>query len=106
MYHFTLTGSIDNLSDSEASKKMTEISQQWEDETTKFGKLYMGVYDWAFTNDKGVFKLHIPKLREGGEIQKNVNATSFFGFDIFGDCFLKVNSDGTKRIAEFISKLN
>jgi hypothetical protein len=106
MYHFTLIGSIDNLSDSEASKKMTEISQQWEDEMTKFGKLYMGVYDWAFTDDEAVFELHIPKLRTGGEIQKNINATRFFGIDIFGDCFLKENSDGIKRIAEFISKLN
>ena len=106
MYHFTLTGSIDNLSDNENSEKMTQISQQWEDETTKFGKLYMGVHDWAFTNDNGVFEVHVPKLNGGGEIQKNINATSFFGFDIFGDCFLKENSEGRQMIAEFTSKLN
>lgn len=85
---------------------MKEISQQWEDEGTKWGTLYMGVYDWAFSNDKGMPELHIPKLRTGGEIQKNINATSFFGIDIFGDCFLKENSNGKKMIEEFLSKLN
>ena len=100
MYHFTLTGSIDKLTNKEASDKIGEISPQWENENTKFGKLYMGVYDWAYSNDKGNFQLHIPKLRAGGEIQKNTAATSFFGFDIFGDCFLEENNDGANKMME------
>jgi len=106
MYHFTLAGSIDKLSDAEASNKMKQISSQWEDEKTKFGKLFLGVYDWAFTNNEKGFQLHIPKLATGGEIQKNVNASSFFGFDIFGDCFLKEDNDISKAITGFSSKLN
>lgn len=96
MYHFTLTQKIEELPDKDASDKMYQISQQWEDEGTPFGKLYLGVYDWA--HDKQTLDLHIPKLRTGGEIAKNERASLFFGFDIYGDCFLEANLRGVQEI--------
>lgn len=97
MYHFTSTGSIELLTTKEASDKMTKISSQWEDEKTTYGKLYMGVYNWAYSNNNGNFELHIPKLNGGGEIEKNETASSFFGFDVFGDRFLEGNNEGTQH---------
>ena len=98
MYHFALTGSINKMTEKEASEERSQISQQWENENTKFGKLFMGVYDWAYSDGEGGFQLHIPMLRTGGQIQKNTTATSFFGFDIYGDCFLEENSEGAEKI--------
>jgi hypothetical protein len=86
--YYKVDGSVSELTETEATKKMYEISPQWEDENTKFGKLFMGVYDWAFTDKP--FQLLIPNLRTGGSIQKNEVAIKKFGFDIFGDCFLKI----------------
>ncbi|OJV52977.1 MAG: hypothetical protein BGO31_04275 [Bacteroidetes bacterium 43-16] len=86
--HYSIDGSISELSKEEAFKKMNEISQQWEDELTNFGRLYMGVYDWAYKENP--FELLIPNLRTGGAIPKNEKASQKFGFDIYGDCFLKL----------------
>jgi hypothetical protein len=86
-YYFPCNGEICTVSEHEANSKMNEISNQWEDESTKFGKLFMGVYDWDF--DEVTLDLKIPNLRTGGQIPINKKASLFFGFDIFGDCFLK-----------------
>lgn len=86
--HYSIDGSLTKISKEEAVRKMDEISEQWEDEATKFGKLYLGVYDWAYTENP--FQLLIPTLRTGGSIPKNERATQKFGFDIYGDCFLKL----------------
>lgn len=64
----------------------------------------MGVYNWAFSDENGVFQVHIPKLHGGGEIKKNELATSFFGFDVFGDCFLEGNNEGVQKINKFQSR--
>lgn len=89
MKHFKLDGQIEDITKQEAGKRMSKISSQWEKETTNRGKLHMGVYDWDFTSTKFGMTINIPKLRTGGEIQKNQSASDFFGFDIYGDCFLE-----------------
>ena len=86
--YYPVVGNVSTLTAEEATKKMYEITGQWEDENTKFGKLFMGVYDWAFTDNP--FQILIPRLRTGGSIPKNEEASEKFGFDIFGDCFLKI----------------
>lgn len=87
--HYPVQGDVQELSDEDAQKLMDEISQQWEDEKTPFGKLYTGVHDWDFTSTGTVIKVNIPKLRTGGEMPLNTTAKAKFGFDIYGDCFLK-----------------
>jgi len=87
--HYSVDGSVTQLPKEDASKKMHEISEQWEDETTYFGKLFMGVFDWDYDKNNP-FKPLIPNLRSGGTIPKNEVATKKFGFDIYGDCFLKL----------------
>jgi hypothetical protein len=103
MYHFTLKNTVVKMTSNEAIKKMDQISPQWEDESTEFGELNMGVYDWDFSDDEKGIQLNIPKLRTGGEIQKNEKASNFFGFDIFGDCFLEENEKGLKKMSSLIS---
>jgi hypothetical protein len=88
--HYPVTGAIVVLNDEEATTLMNTISPQWEDEETNFGKIFVGVYDWAFSKTKNGMEIHMPKLRLGGEIPLNKQATTKFGMDIFGDCFLKI----------------
>lgn len=88
--HYSIDGEIKDVSDQEAHQKMNEVSDQWEDETTSHGKLFMGVFDWAYSNRNGEVVIEIPNLRTGGAIPKNEKATEEFGFDIYGDCFLKL----------------
>jgi hypothetical protein len=88
--HYPVTGNVQQIPDAQAHQLMNTISPQWEDETTPFGKLYMGVFDWAYSNTPNGMQLHIPNLASGGSIPLNTNATQKFGFDIYGDCFLKL----------------
>ncbi|MDL2243295.1 hypothetical protein LJB84_00415 [Bacteroidales bacterium OttesenSCG-928-J19] len=88
--HYSIDGSVTKLSKENAVKKMDEISEQWEDETTNFGILYMGVFDWAYEKTRNGIELKIPNLANGGSVLKNDVATKKFGFDIYGDCFLKL----------------
>ncbi|MFF5382606.1 hypothetical protein [Pedobacter suwonensis] len=88
--HYSIDGSVTKLSKEDAIKKMDEISEQWEDETTSFGKLLIGVFDWAYEETTNGIKLKIPNLADGGSVPKNDVATKKFGFDIYGDCFLKL----------------
>lgn len=88
--HYSVDGIVTNLSKEDAIKKMSEICDQWEDETTVFGKLSMGVFDWEFEETEEGIDLKIPNLADGGVVPKNDVATTKFGFDIFGDCFLKL----------------
>jgi len=97
-YYLSVNDKPLKLEDKETFIKMDEISSQWEDEITPYGKLLMGVFDWDFTTGKLGIELKIPNLRNGGSIAKNETATSFFGFDIFGDCFLKPNENKIKEI--------
>lgn len=86
--HYDINGSVTKLTTDQAMKKMNEISEQWEDEKTIFGKLFIAVYDWAF--DKETLEILIPNLRTGGSVPKNNEASKKFGGSIFGDCFLKI----------------
>lgn len=88
--HYPVTGQIQQISDADASKMMNEISSQWEDEKTPFGKLFMGVFDWDYKNTPTGMEILIPNLRGGGSIPLNQQATDKFGFEIYGDCFLKI----------------
>lgn len=87
--HYPVTGNVQQIQDAQAHQMMNSISSQWEDETTPFGKLFMGVFDWAYEETKHGIELKIPNLADGGSVPLNVNATQKFGFDIYGDCFLK-----------------
>ncbi len=87
--HYQTDGTVTELEDSDAFEKMNNISNQWEDETTNKGKLYMGVFDWASFTKDNVFTIDIPNLRTGGQVLKNEKASEEFGFEIYGDCFLK-----------------
>lgn len=104
--YYPVTGAVQQLTNEEAHKKMNKISSQWEDETTPLGKLFMGVYDWAYTStdNNGVHFMNtdIPNLRTGGSIPENVNASRVFGFIIYGDCFLKK----IRTVDEVTSELN
>ena len=88
--HYLVTGEVKKLQDDEAQKMMSEISSQWEDEDTSFGKLFMGVFDWAYKKTSIGIELEIPKLASGGTIPLNTIASKKFGFDIYGDCFLEL----------------
>jgi len=88
--HYPVTGAAQKITSAEANKLVDDISTQWVNENTSLGKLFMGVYDWAYTMTDNEMKLHIPKLVDGGEIPLNPNATKVFGFDIYGDCFLEI----------------
>lgn len=88
--HYLVTGEVKQLQDKDAQKMMGIISSQWEDETTPFGKLFMGVFDWAYKKTSNGIELEIPNLASGGSIPLNTNGTKKFGFDIYGDCFLKL----------------
>lgn len=102
-YYFAINEKPQKQEVKEAIKKMDEISTQWEDEDTPFGKLFLGVFDWDYTNGKYGVELKIPNLRNGGSIPKNETASAFFGFDIFGECFLKPKAD---KIVEIETKIN
>ena len=88
--HYTINGSVTKLSSEDALKKMNEISEQWEEETTSFGKLFMGVFNWAYENTAKGIELKIPNLADGGSVPINDIASKKFGFIIYGDCFLKL----------------
>lgn len=88
--HYPVTETVEQIDDSQASKLMNSISSQWEDEQTPFGKLYMGVYNWDYKNTPNGMELLIPNLRGGGSVPLNKEATKKFGFEIYGDCFLKL----------------
>lgn len=88
--HYSTDGSVTKLSKTDAVKKMDEISEQWEDEVTDFGKLFTGVFDWAVEKTKNMIEIKIPNLAGGGTVPKNEVATKKFGIDIYGDCFLKL----------------
>ncbi len=88
--HYPVTGNVQQIQDAQAHQMMNSISSQWEDETTPFGKLFMGVFDWAYEETQNGIELKIPNLADGGSVPLNVNATVKFGFDIYGDCFLKI----------------
>ena len=88
-YYFPVSGNPQKITNKEAVSKMKNISSQWEDEETTYGTLWMGVFDWASSKQGNVFKVDIPNLKTGGSIPKNVIASSFFGFDIYGKCFLE-----------------
>ena len=88
--HYPVRGQAQLISDAQALQLMNQISSQWEDEQTPFGRLYMGVYDWDYKNTSMGVELLIPNLKGGGSIPLNQTATSKFGFEIYGDCFLKV----------------
>lgn len=88
--HYPVTGDIQQISVEQAQKLMDSISDQWEDEQTSFGKLYMGVFDWDYKNTPTRMEILIPNLRGGGQIPLNKTATDKFGFEIYGDCFLKI----------------
>ena len=88
--YYSVNGQIEKIEDVKAHQIMHSISTQWEDEATKFGKLYMGVFDWAFEETSGGIKFNIPNLDSGGSVPLNLKATEKFGFDIYGDCFLKI----------------
>ena len=88
--HYSTDGQTNDISIEEAHKLMDSISNQWEDESTDLGKLYMGVFDWDYTSTDSGIELNIPKLAGGGEIPLNKVATKEFGFEIYGDCFLKI----------------
>lgn len=86
--YYPVGGPVEKMTEKEATTKMYEIAKQWEDKSTTYGKLFMGVYDWAFTQNP--FQILAPNLRTGGAIPKNENASKKFGFDIYGDVFLKL----------------
>lgn len=88
--HYSIESTVVQISQADAAKKMHEISEQWEDEITPFGKLFMGVFDWDFEEKPNGIELKIPNLAGGGSIPLNVKATEKFGFEIYGDCFLKL----------------
>ncbi len=89
-YHFFPNGTVEKIADAEAHTRMNNISQQWEDENHKLGKLFLGVYDWAFSGGT----IHIPNLRTGGRVPANPTADGVFGGDpLYGDCFLKPNNN-------------
>jgi hypothetical protein len=88
--YYPVIGEVRQISDDDAHKLMDEISSQWEGERTPFGRLTYGVYNWAYTETPTEIKLHIPKLNGGGEIPLNTSAKAKFGFDVYGDCFLKI----------------
>jgi hypothetical protein len=88
--HYSIDSMVTKLDLKEAQDLMNEISDQWEDEQTEFGKLLTGVFDWDYKKTPQGIEVLIPNLRNGGSIPKNDNASKKFGFDIYGDCFLKV----------------
>lgn len=88
--HYPANDDVQQIQDEEAHKLMNSISSQWEDEMTNFGKLFMGVFDWAYEKTANGIELKIPNLASGGSIPLNKNATEKFGFEIYGDCFLKL----------------
>lgn len=89
--HYSINGNVTKLSKEDAVKKMDEISEQWEDENTDFGILFLGVFNWAYEITNYEIALKIPNLVGGGSVPKNDVATQKFGFEIYGDCFLKLN---------------
>lgn len=88
--HYSTDGQTNDISIKEAHELMDSISNQWEDESTDLGKLFVGVFDWDYTSTDSGIELNIPKLAVGGEIPLNEAATKEFGFEIYGDCFLKL----------------
>lgn len=99
MYHyFPVTGNIAKMLKEKASVRMDEISDQWEDEETPYGELYLGVHDWAYSQTAQGIELHIPKLASGGSVPLNELASNFFDFEIYGDCFLKADKSQVEAI--------
>lgn len=88
--YYPIEGNVRDISDAEAHQLMNEICEQWEDEITPLGRLFMGVYDWDFSNTPLGMEINIPNLRTGGAVPKNEVGSAEFGFEIFGDCFLKL----------------
>jgi len=89
-YHFPVQGAIQKISDATAQVLMSQISNQWEDEPTPYGKLFLGVYDWAFSKQGTTLKIEAPNLIGGGSVPNNENAAATLGGEpIYGDCFLK-----------------
>lgn len=88
-YYFPTIGRISIIDKTDLSSKMDIISSQWEDEITDWGTLYMGVFDWVYSENNGSLELLIPQLASGGSIPKNETASNLFGFDVYGECFLK-----------------
>ncbi len=99
-YHFFPNGTVEKIADAEAHARMNTISQQWEDETHKLGKLWLGVHDWAYTGSV----IHVPKLRTGGSVPENKIAHSVFGGEyIYGDCFLNANDNQTAAVDKVLA---
>ena len=46
--HYPTNTDVQQIQNEEAHKLMNNISSQWEDKMTNFGKLFMGVFDWAY----------------------------------------------------------
>jgi hypothetical protein len=88
--HYSCTKPSSNISDSDANDLMDGISDQWEDESTPLGKVFLPVFDWDYTETPAGIELRIPFLASGEEIPYNSEASKDFGFDIYGDCFLKI----------------
>jgi hypothetical protein len=88
--HYSTTGDVQQIQDTQAHQMMDNISSQWEDEATQDGKLFIGVFDWAYEETSNGIELKIPNLAGGGSVPLNVNASKKFGLEIYGDCFLKI----------------
>jgi hypothetical protein len=88
--YYPVSGTVRDVQNEEAQFLMNQQSSQWEDERTEHGILLMAVYDWASFMRDSEFVIDIPNLREGGNVALNTHASAFFGFEIYGDCFLKL----------------
>lgn len=100
-YHISPTNNIQKFSNEDGSKKMYELCSQWEDETTPHGKLFLGVYDWAFSGST----INFPKLRTGGSVLKNEKISKLLGNEIFGDCFLKISDKDEAKTDALLATL-
>jgi hypothetical protein len=77
--HFSMDGSVYNITEQGARSLMNKISKNWRTNETPHGLLWVSVVDWDLTSSPENFD---------GENHRNRYASLFFDFDIYGDCFL------------------
>lgn len=87
-YYFNTSGSIVSVPQEVAEQMMERMPVQWMSETTEWGKLYYGEYDWLGEVVDGEYVTFPPRLKNGTRIPENKVASEFFHDDLMGDCFL------------------
>jgi len=105
-YYIPVNGQVEKYFDkTKVSELMNEISPQWEDEASPMGKVYMGVYDWAYKEKDNGIELLIPNLVGGGKVPTNIIAQKLIGGVIYGDCFLLVKEEDIPAIDKRLSSI-